>query len=173
MGIPAGSVTTDPVHLQLWILENPGFDFVIVGNLQVPLCLSSFFHFFWHSAHEFEPQIPDEFKQISQSWAGFEFIINQILLMFNIQHSTLVSTYYCHLRSHPVPLPSLEGCGPDYQHWCLPMTTTQTTTTTPLRQWSITRAIINSLSTWAILTASKLTCKNGHDCHFMTRSMRW
>ena len=24
-----------------------------------------FFFFFWHSAHEFEPQIPDEFKQIA------------------------------------------------------------------------------------------------------------
>ena len=47
-----------------------------------------FLFFFWHSAHEFEPQIPDEFKQIGQSWVEFEFIINQILLMtstFNIQ----------------------------------------------------------------------------------------
>ena len=72
-----------------------------------------FFFFFWHSAHEFEPQIPDEFKQIGQSWAEFEFIINQILLMFNVQHSTSVSTYHCHsCGCHPVPLPSLEGCGP-------------------------------------------------------------
>jgi len=31
----------------------------------------------------------------------------------------------------PVPLPSLERCGPDYQHRRSPMTTTRTTTTTP------------------------------------------
>jgi len=45
--------------------------------------------FLWHSVHEFEPQIPDEFKQIaSPSWAEFELIINQTLLMINNQQST-------------------------------------------------------------------------------------